>query len=98
MRCSHPVYLHGHLVPCGKCVNCRKVRINDWYIRMLDEAKFFGFENCSFVTLTYNPENLPEYGLLQKSDYQKFLKRLRITLFRAGFVKESHFSYFLSNN
>jgi hypothetical protein len=34
----------------------------------------------SFVTLTYNKENLPEYGTLVKADHQKFLKRLRKAL------------------
>ena len=33
-------------------------------------------DNC-FITLTYNPENLPPDGGLRKSDFQKFIKRLR---------------------
>lgn len=35
-------------------------------------------ENC-FITLTYNDQHLPENGSLVKSDFQKFLKRLRIS-------------------
>lgn len=31
----------------------------------------------SFLTLTYNPENLPPDWNLQKTDFQKFMKRLR---------------------
>jgi hypothetical protein len=34
-------------------------------------------ENNSFITLTYNEENLPSGGSLVKSDYQNFMKRLR---------------------
>lgn len=33
-------------------------------------------DNC-FITLTYSDENLPAYGSLVKSDFQKFMKRLR---------------------
>jgi hypothetical protein len=33
-------------------------------------------KNC-FITLTYNNENLPKTGSLDKSDFQKFLKRFR---------------------
>lgn len=35
-------------------------------------------QNC-FITLTYNDENLPEFGSLNKTDLQKFFKRLRKT-------------------
>lgn len=37
--------------------------------------------NC-FITLTYSPENLPKYGNLEKSDFQKFMKRFREWLAR----------------
>jgi len=33
-------------------------------------------DNC-FITLTYNDDHLPEGGSLIKSDFQKFIKRLR---------------------
>lgn len=35
-----------------------------------------GFNN-SFITLTYSDQELPENGCLKKSDFQKFIKRLR---------------------
>lgn len=66
-------------VPCGKCVECRKQRVNSWYIRLLNERKV----SCSakFVTLTYDDSCIPfsDNGLmtLQYSDFQKFVKRLR---------------------
>lgn len=37
-------------------------------------------QNC-FLTLTYSPENLPEGGTLVPSHFQKFLKRLRKSIY-----------------
>lgn len=71
-----------HLVPCGKCIECRRAYQNEWIFRLSQEMK-----HCPvplFVTLTYNDENLPlgdngevTQSVLQKRDVQLFLKRLR---------------------
>lgn len=71
-----------HLVPCGKCIECRRAYQNEWIFRLSQEMK-----HCPvplFVTLTYNDENLPlgdngevTQSVLVKSDCQLFLKRLR---------------------
>lgn len=66
-------------VPCGQCIGCRIKRSRDWAIRCTHEAQYQaekGKPSC-FITLTYNPDNLPAYGSLVKPDYQKFMKRLR---------------------
>jgi len=34
----------------------------------------------SFLTLTYSPENIPQYGTLKKKHFQDFMKRLRHSL------------------
>ncbi|UPW36468.1 replication initiator protein [Sigmofec virus UA08Rod_7382] len=97
LKCSHPKIINGRICSCGQCINCRKQRINDWYIRMLHHALSFGFDNCCYVTLTYNDSNLPcpeVGGVLVKKDYQNFLKRLRRRLERKGF--DSHFQYFIA--
>lgn len=62
-------------VPCGQCMGCRLERSRQWAIRCVHEAQMHD-ENC-FITLTYDDENLPPFGDLVKSDYQKFMKRLR---------------------
>lgn len=74
-------------VPCGKCYECRKKRIDDWCFRL--RAEEFSSPTAHFVTLTYNPEHVPispnGFMTLSKSDVQNFHKRLR---------KLSSFKYF----
>lgn len=70
-------------LPCGKCLGCRVRYSSDWSCRVLSELVFHR-ESC-FLTLTYDDAHLPSNRSLDKSHYQNFLKRLRITLFRAGF-------------
>lgn len=62
-------------VPCGQCINCRLEYSRQWAMRCVHESQMHQ-ENC-FITLTYNDENLPTNGSLQKKDFQNFLKRLR---------------------
>lgn len=71
-------------IPCGKCIGCRLDYSRSWADRMmleLDHSK-----KAIFVTLTYDNDHVPftenEYGefgalSLDKSDLQKFFKRLR---------------------
>lgn len=63
------------LAPCGKCYNCRKNRVNEWFIRYLVE-KQTNFNDCYslFITLTYAKLDNPS---LDYRDIQLFLKRLR---------------------
>lgn len=62
-------------VPCGQCIGCRLLKSQTWATRIVHEAQMHP-ENC-FLTLTYRPEDLPDYGSLKKEHVQKFLKRLR---------------------
>lgn len=62
-------------VPCGQCIGCRLERSRQWAIRCVHEASLYE-DNC-FLTLTYNNENLPEDWSLDKTHFQKFMKRLR---------------------
>lgn len=76
MSCSHPKIVKNRLVPCGKCLSCRKRYINDWAVRMeLERRK--NHMSSLFITLTYDDEHLPDGGLLDKRDLQLFFKRLR---------------------
>ena len=62
-------------VPCGQCIGCRLERAREWAIRCVHEADMYD-DNC-FITLTYNDAYLPPNESLRKSDFQKFMKRLR---------------------
>ena len=62
-------------VPCGQCIGCRLERSRQWAIRCVHEASLYE-DNC-FVTLTYSDEHLPADGSLDKSEFQRFMKRLR---------------------
>lgn len=66
-------------VPCGKCLDCKKARVNSWYVRLLEEKKIS--TSAHFVTLTYDDCTLPHSNTfiptLDYSDFQRFIKRLR---------------------
>lgn len=65
------------VVPCGKCVKCLKRRANHWTFRLSQELKHA--TSACFLTLTYEQAPITDNGLptLVKSDFQKFMKRLR---------------------
>lgn len=83
MACDSPLVVktdQGNIpVHCGKCPPCRKRRIDAWVFRCQQEDRVS--RSSHFLTLTYNPENLPisEKGFptLRKKDFQLFMKRLR---------------------
>lgn len=62
-------------IPCSRCIECRIRKQREWAIRCYHEASLF--DNNIFVTLTYDDENLPEFGSLRKEDYRKFIKDIR---------------------
>jgi hypothetical protein len=64
-------------LPCGQCVGCRLERSRQWAIRCSHEASLW--ERNSFITLTYNDENLPPDRGLHYEHFQKFMKRLRFS-------------------
>lgn len=63
-------------VPCGQCVGCRLEYSRQWAMRCVHEFETAGRVG-SFITLTYNPDNLPPDGKVHKDHVQKFFKRLR---------------------
>lgn len=65
----------GIQVPCGQCIGCRLERSRQWAMRCVHEA--YGHEENAFITLTYAPEHVPPDGSLNKSHFQKFMKRFR---------------------
>lgn len=61
-------------LPCGKCSECVSKRAIEWATRARHEIATH-YENC-FITLTYCEENLPSIFVV-KTEFQKFIKRLR---------------------
>lgn len=61
--------------PCGKCYACRLNKVRDDVIRCKLEQE--SHSSSLFVTLTFNDENLPISGSIDKRDLQLFFKRLR---------------------
>lgn len=83
MRCIRPTQFkkNGSFHRCGQCMPCRITKRTEWTTRLVLEHRYHN-NLGSFITLTYNPENLPESekyrgGNLIKSDVQKFIKRFR---------------------
>lgn len=62
-------------LPCGQCVGCRLERSRQWAVRCMHESQMH--EDNSFLTLTYNNENIPEGGTLVPKHFTDFMKRLR---------------------
>jgi len=62
-------------IPCGLCTSCRLQKSKEWAIRCMHESE--NHEKNCFITLTYNEEQLPENDSLRKTDFTKFMKRLR---------------------
>lgn len=81
--CMNPFTLSeengGHQVPCGKCFNCKRRRASSWSVRLVKEGE--RSLSAHFLTLTYNTDTVPisdnGFMTLDKTDLQKFFKRLR---------------------
>lgn len=78
-----PMYI---IVPCGKCIICRSKKAKEWTSRCICETQMHD-EQPFFLTLTYNENNYPINGV-DKDEVQRFFKRLRIRLERAGYTHQ----------
>lgn len=90
MLCRNPYVKGPQAYPCGQCMPCRINRRRTWTHRILLET--LNHSSSVFVTLTYDPENLPlssgtitmpngsqpePLPTLRPKDLQDWLKRLR---------------------
>lgn len=80
---TFPIYLE---VPCNHCDVCKERKINAFVQRCKLETLCY---DCKpwFVTLTYDNQHVPSHGV-SIDEAQRYLKRLRINLVRAGFNKK----------
>lgn len=62
-------------MPCGTCKECRKAQAREWAVRCCLEMQMH--EQNTFITLTYDDENLPIDGGLDKAHLRNFFKRFR---------------------
>ena len=72
---QHAVDDREYQIPCRQCIGCRLDKSREWALRCVHEAQMC--ESNSFITLTYDDEHLPDDFSLDKSHFQKFMKRLR---------------------
>lgn len=62
-------------IPCGNCIGCKSARAAAWGKRC--EHEMTRWQYNTFITLTYDDDNLPPGGHLSPRDLQLFIKRLR---------------------
>lgn len=62
-------------IACNHCIGCRIMRQEAWAFRCYAESMMH--KNNSFVTLTYDNDNVPTDGSLYHRHWQLFAKRLR---------------------
>lgn len=73
--CRNVRLFNGIPAGCGSCMACRARKAKTWGVRLQLEMAHHG--ESLFVTLTYNDDNLPAEGSLQKSHLSEWVKRLR---------------------
>lgn len=78
---TFPIYIE---VPCNHCDVCKERKISSFVQRCKLETQCY---DCKpwFVTLTYDNDHVPHNGV-SVDEAQRYLKRLRINLVRAGFT------------
>jgi hypothetical protein len=85
MLCTNPFILTKNLdqrkypdglkLPCGKCLACRIAIRKQWSLRNYHELE--SHDNTSFVTLTYDDENIPDNYSVSKMELTNFIRRLK---------------------
>ena len=84
-------------VPCGKCAECRKARINALIQRSIVESMF---SHVFFITLTYNNEHIPHLDLNKERFYYADYDHIQLMFKRfrdAEHIKGREFRYLTVN-
>lgn len=77
------------LLPCRQCVGCRLDKSVQWATRLMHESE--SHDNACFLTLTYDPETVPDNGSLNKAHLSTFFKDLRA---RCDYYGKGKIKYF----
>ena len=75
MLCKYPFVRGGMAFGCGRCLPCRLNQRRIKTTRIMLES--FMHDESIFVGLSYDDENLPEGGNLDKEGQRLWLKRFR---------------------
>lgn len=62
-------------LPCRKCIGCRLEKSRQWATRLMHEIP--AHNQACFLTLTYDDQNLPKNGSLDKTHLRAFFNDLR---------------------
>lgn len=75
MKCKSGIWVETlqQNVPCGQCMPCRINKGRHWSARIIMEWLTTP-QRSYFLTFTYNEENLPPGGTLEKQKFRQFLK------------------------
>lgn len=67
------------MVPCGRCLGCRRDKALSWRVRLLHEHHYGNHKNCFLVTLTISDENIGLFATAkgQATAFRNFIDRLR---------------------
>lgn len=61
-------------LPCGKCIHCQMAKRKDMTTRLSNEISLYG-DNCCFITLTYDDDNIPTTCFRPLKDSNKIVER-----------------------
>lgn len=83
-----PVATHGHLrpltgridLPCNDCIGCFRRTSLEWACRCVHEAQMHRYN--SYITLTYDDNNLPANNSLHHPHFVRFMKDVRHAIAR----------------
>lgn len=76
MKCGYPVEIGQNTVNCGRCMPCRINKKQMWTGRLILENS--AYKNTStFLTMTYDQENVPRDGTLVPEHLNDYINRLR---------------------
>lgn len=70
------------LMKCGKCLSCKSGYAGSWATRLYLESLSYVQSCC--ITLTYNDDNLPEFGNINLDHVSNFIRVLRQWYNRKG--------------
>lgn len=82
MKCTRPITLSHGTVGCGQCLPCRVHKRREWTGKLIMESLTYAQDDNLFCTFTYNEENIPPDGSLNREHGRSLRLDLRDALRR----------------